>query len=229
MTMLKWVLPSNLSGRVVSDAEHIANPPPFDWADVPASNWWAHGDLVQEIFRARQPAVVVEIGVFRGSSLYLMAEIALRNNIRCGFLGVDTWGGDIVWNPGTVEMSDAEEQAKRLVSGYGNVLLLKDTGWRASLAFPRRSVDLVHIDADHSYEGVKRDFENWLPKLAPEGIMLLHDIGVIQKDVGVRFFWREVQSRFPTFSDTRAVGLGVVAPFGVPAGLPWIRKTITAT
>lgn len=37
------------------------------------------------------------------------------------------------------------------------------------------SLDLVFIDGDHSYEGALGDFENFLPKMKPTGIMLAHD------------------------------------------------------
>lgn len=35
--------------------------------------------------------------------------------------------------------------------------------------------DFVFIDGDHSYEGVKADFENVLPSLLPGAVILFHD------------------------------------------------------
>jgi hypothetical protein len=35
--------------------------------------------------------------------------------------------------------------------------------------------DLVFIDADHSYEAVKRDWRDWTPKLKIGGLIALHD------------------------------------------------------
>lgn len=36
-------------------------------------------------------------------------------------------------------------------------------------------VDLVFIDADHSYNGCKGDIEAWLPNIKPGGILAIHD------------------------------------------------------
>eukprot|EP00971_Amphidinium_carterae_P228524 4532571-Amphidinium_carterae.1 len=48
-----------------------------------------------------------------------------------------------------------------------------------------RSLDLVFIDGDHSYEAVKRDIALWTPKVACRGILSGHDyshvfLGVIE-------------------------------------------------
>jgi len=36
-------------------------------------------------------------------------------------------------------------------------------------------IRLLLIDADHSYEGVRGDFEAWLPLVAPGGLVMFHD------------------------------------------------------
>jgi len=36
-------------------------------------------------------------------------------------------------------------------------------------------VDILFIDGDHSYEGVKKDYENWVDTVKPSGHILFHD------------------------------------------------------
>jgi predicted O-methyltransferase YrrM len=36
-------------------------------------------------------------------------------------------------------------------------------------------LDFVFIDGDHSYEGLRGDWEAWSPLVAPQGIIALHD------------------------------------------------------
>lgn len=40
----------------------------------------------------------------------------------------------------------------------------------------RGSVDLLFIDGDHSYDGVRADFENYAPLVKPGGLIAFHDI-----------------------------------------------------
>jgi len=42
----------------------------------------------------------------------------------------------------------------------------------------RRNIDMVFIDADHSYEGVHNDILKWLPKVKSGGIISGHDYGL---------------------------------------------------
>lgn len=46
----------------------------------------------------------------------------------------------------------------------------------AAEAVEDASLDFVFIDADHSSEGVRRDIEDWAPKVKPGGAVMGHDI-----------------------------------------------------
>ena len=52
-------------------------------------------------------------------------------------------------------------------------------------------IRLLLIDADHSYEGVRRDFERWSPLVAPGGLIVFHDY--LMPDVA-RFVDQDVQA-----------------------------------
>lgn len=65
--------------------------------------------------------------------------------------------------------------------------------------------DVVIIDGDHSYEGVRKDFDNYARMARPGGIIVLHDIaysdeaaqkGKKRERCGVPQLWREVKDDY---------------------------------
>lgn len=48
------------------------------------------------------------------------------------------------------------------------------------------SVDLLLVDGDHSYEGVRRDIEAWWPKVRVGGTVLFHDYVKQEENNGVQ-------------------------------------------
>lgn len=61
----------------------------------------------------------------------------------------------------------------------------------------RQSMDLIFIDADHSYEGVKCDTEKAFEMLAPGGTVIWHDYA--PKSPGVVQYMREFTQEKPVF------------------------------
>jgi predicted O-methyltransferase YrrM len=64
-------------------------------------------------------------------------------------------------------------------------------------------VDFLFIDADHSYEGVKKDFEMYSPLVRKGGIIAFHDIIPdyyakleIKPVFSVYKFWNEVKEKY---------------------------------
>src|SRR5258708_19716455 len=65
--------------------------------------------------------------------------------------------------------------------------------------FEDNSIDLLHIDGLHTYAAVAHDFRGWFPKLRPGGVLLLHDVEVLN-EFEVWRLWTELQPEFPTFT-----------------------------
>jgi hypothetical protein len=63
-----------------------------------------------------------------------------------------------------------------LLKPYGDrVHILRGLSWRMAQHVPDNSLDLLYIDGDHSYEGVKKDLESWYPKVKPGAVIAGHD------------------------------------------------------
>jgi cephalosporin hydroxylase len=59
-------------------------------------------------------------------------------------------------------------------------------------------LDYLFLDGDHTYDGVRRDFEVYAPLVRSGGIAAFHDIAEHkrEKDCGVDRFWSETKQRY---------------------------------
>jgi len=64
-----------------------------------------------------------------------------------------------------------------LKSNNGTICWVRDTGHQAALnpSIAKAEFDFLFIDGDHSYDGLKRDWEAWRSRMRPGGIVALHD------------------------------------------------------
>jgi hypothetical protein len=139
-----------------------------------------------------KPKAVVEIGVARGATTRLLARLAAPD---ATIIGIDVnpppWQGD--------EPPRLPGQHFIHIQGNSHEATTLE---RARKALPGETIDLLFIDGDHSYEGVKRDYELYSPLVRPAGLIAFHDInpdhreraGVeCPEDSGqVYLFWREL-------------------------------------
>ncbi len=78
-------------------------------------------------------------------------------------------------------------------------------------------LDYLFIDGDHTYAGVKRDFEMYAPLVRSKGMIAFHDIAIVKTVPGceVERFWTELKPRyefreFIERSDQGWAGIGVI-------------------
>ena len=72
-----------------------------------------------------------------------------------------------------------------------------------------RKFEVIFIDGDHSYEGVKRDFESSLPLLKDGGYVIFHDINSIGCP-GVVGLWNEIKNeKCIEFVRSNTCGIGI--------------------
>lgn len=120
----------------------------------------------------------VELGVFAGQTYFYLLE---------RFPDLTLTGIDI-FEHGKVDNDQGArsyrqfplhkyfEQIMERKEAFGDraVLIRGDTA--DSVRLVKNKVDFVFIDGDHTYEGVKRDIEAWLPKIKKRGFIAGHDI-----------------------------------------------------
>src|SRR5215211_8433798 len=172
------------------------NSPKRLWA---GSGWTEHVPFAMFLVDVMRPRTFVELGTHAAVSYcaFCQAVAALGLETRC--YAIDTWQGDEhsgMYGPEVLEELRAHHDP--LYGAFSR--LIQSTFENARAEFPDGSIDLLHIDGFHSYEAVRGDFESWLPKVSPSGVVLLHDTGVREKGFGVWRLWDEVSARYPHFS-----------------------------
>lgn len=140
--------------------------------------------LYRLAFEANPAELVVELGSWKGlSTLWFAAGVADRGRGRV--IAVDTWKG-----------SADELMHSELLAGYGEDQLyrefldnmaragvanwiepLRSTTRAAALAWRRGvSIGVLHIDAGHSYDDVRAEFELWSPLVVDGGFIVFDDV-----------------------------------------------------
>jgi cephalosporin hydroxylase len=165
-----------------------------------------------DIVKALRPRTVVEVGTDEGGTLFLWTRVVAPDahlvavDMRpLGVLGA--WSRYAVVRRGLAR----HEQRIDLVMPADSQS--PTTVERVVELLGGRPVDFLFIDGDHSYEGVKRDFELWSPLVRSGGIIVLHDVKP-DHPTGVPQLWAELKERFDTeervAGDVPSYGIGVV-------------------
>jgi len=149
-----------------------------DQYNLPLGAFW-DGDIREYQYLVNEVpngGTICELGTLVGRSLCSVAYLVKRKSLSV--IAVDTYEGTV----GDEAMRqlkqtiDFETEFRKNVTRFGlNPTIHRMLTDDAAKLVPDHSLDLCFIDADHSYESVKRDIETWEPKLKPGGVIGGHD------------------------------------------------------
>jgi len=177
---------------------------------TPFSSWHEHIPFAMLLVDIMRPKIIVELGTYYGDSYCAFCQAVKELSLDTRCYAIDTWEGDPhtgVFAPEVLK--DLRAHHDPLYGSFST--LIKSTFDEALQHFADGTIDILHIDGYHTYGQVKHDFESWLPKMSPYGVILLHDTNVREHDFGVREFWDEVKSQYLHFEFLHCHGLGVLA------------------
>lgn len=181
--------------------------------------------LLYGLVRSMKPEVCVEIGSARGRSACFIG-MALKENGRGRLFAIDPHQ-QTSWND--FQSVDTFEIIKNNLAALQithQVDIVRMTSGEAARGW-NRQIDMIFIDGDHSYEGIKRDWELFVPYLTTFGVVIFHDTiwdlrpdpKWSRNDMGVPRFVDELrQQGYPVLTIDRDAGISLIQPAhgGIP-------------
>lgn len=144
-----------------------------------------------------KPKTICEIGTANGGTLFLFTRAACSD---AKIFSIDLpWG-----NFGAGYPSCKIQFYKNFGQDNQKIHILRadshkqETLEKLKKLLDGERMDFLFIDGDHTYEGVKKDFEIYAPFVKKGGIIALHDIAVHPSETGceVNKFWQENKNNF---------------------------------
>jgi predicted O-methyltransferase YrrM len=164
-----------------------------------------------------KPKTVVEIGTAQGGTLFLWCRQA---DPKATIVSIDLPGGV---HGGGYPYWKSFLYRRFPLAGQTLHLLRGDSHKKEMLEALKKvlpgdgKVDFMFIDGDHTYEGVKMDFEMYSGLVRPGGLIVFHDIVKHPPEINchVDRFWQEVKNERKAYefvhdSNQGICGIGVI-------------------
>jgi len=175
-----------------------------------------------EVLREQAPRRILEIGTARGGTLFLFCRLAspgahiISIDLPGGWFG----GGYPSWKKLLYQRFARPGQRLDLIRADSHH---PDTVRDVEQLLQGEKFDFVLIDGDHTYDGVKRDFDVYRRFVEPGGFIAFHDIVPNRRDRAceVDRFWAEVKDDYPAFElvekwSQLGAGIGLIRYGGRP-------------
>jgi len=169
--------------------------------------------------KALAPKRSLEIGTNYGGTLFLLCAVsAPRASIISVDLPFGPFGGGYPKRKAPIfRRFPKSGQELHLIRADSHAA---DTKERVVRLLRSERLDYLFIDADHTYEGVRRDFEMYSPLVRSGGMVAFHDIVTHQQETQceVERFWNEIKQhyRHQEFVERPSAGAIPIAVTGAP-------------
>lgn len=187
------------------------------------NNAYLKHDLVQfpseftrfsEFYYSLQCKNILEVGSYLGGTFYVMCKLSHPDGLKISI--------DYPFYDNQAEEIAAKKVYDKMKTFAENVHILtadshlEETKNNLFSILNNEKLDFLFIDGDHSYEGVKQDFEMYSPFVKKGGYIGFHDINdrPLHRDLGcyVHQFWNELpnENKIEFNSKSVAMGIGVI-------------------
>jgi predicted O-methyltransferase YrrM len=149
------------------------------------------------VFKEAKPRVVMEIGTANGGTLFCFSKLAPADAtlISIDLPNGEFGGGYPSWKEPVYRQFSKPNQELFLLREDSHT---EQTLQKVKKILNGRKIDFLFIDGDHTYEGVKRDFELYSSLVNEHGVISFHDVapnGIEENAGNVKKFWKELKDK----------------------------------
>jgi predicted O-methyltransferase YrrM len=148
------------------------------------------------IVRDLRPKAVIEIGTAKGGTLFLFSRLAdpCATLVSIDLPGGEFGGGYPTWKARLYRSFCLPQQTMHLLRADSSAIITIEN---VKSILGETPVDFLFIDGNHTYEGVKKDFELYSPFVRKGGLIAFHDIAVHPPEsrCNVDKFWKEARNQ----------------------------------
>ena len=148
---------------------------------------------ISELFdmvRSTRPNIICELGTDMGGTLYLWSKVIQPDGLIISIDLPRTYRKSL---NRFFELAFLEKENKSRICFLREDSQSHECREKVRRILNGKQIDFLFIDADHSYEGVRRDFLFYSPFVRESGVIAFHDI---LDDCGVDRFWSEIKSDY---------------------------------
>lgn len=150
-----------------------------------------------KLLEERRPKYILEIGTAKGGTLFLFSRVISADAI---IISVDLPGGPYLggypkWKFPMYKNFALKSQCIHLIRGDSHD---QNSLKKVRAILKENKLDFLYIDGDHTYKGVRMDFQMYSPLVKEGGIIAFHDIVKVspEKFVEVNKFWKEIKNKY---------------------------------
>lgn len=148
--------------------------------------------LIEEL----RPERIIEVGVWLGASVWWMAKKVNELKLDTEIIAIDTWLGSPEFGAKPALAASVAKSYDTFLANmfssqaYKYVTVLRQTSCNAAIMLRAKDIraEMIHIDAGHQEWQVTRDLDDYVPLLAPGGVIVGDDFDWVSVRAAVEAF-----------------------------------------
>ncbi len=150
---------------------------------------------VISLLREEELSTVVEVGTMQGGTFWLWCQMATDDALLASIDLPCGEGGSTLEQLERIKLYGKAQQNLHFIRQDSHA---PETLEALEVTLGERKADLLVIDGDHTYEGVKNDFEFYSTQVKKGGYIFFHDINKhsVLQNCKVDEYWNEIKSDY---------------------------------